>query len=89
MRASKEYKNELKVHQDALRLEFPDCARLKEMITLEVERLGMTLDQFFQPATFGHTLHNKRSSLLEAIALVTEERMAMKKRQATTSRPSA
>lgn len=79
MRASKEYENELKGHQDALRREFPNREQLKEMMTRELEGLGMSLGQFLTPYTFAHTIHNKRSALLEAIALVTEERMAIKK----------
>lgn len=86
MKASKEYKKVLKDHLETLRREFPEREWLKEMVTGEVERLGMTFHEFFQPYTFARALHDKRSPLLEAIALVTEERMAMEKSKADTSR---
>lgn len=89
MKASHEYEYELRVHQESLRQQPREPEQLREMVTHEAARLGMSLKHFFQPVTFAQTLHNMRSALLEAIALVCEERMNENQRRQTRNRPSA
>ena len=85
MKANNEYKKELNAHQAALRRSFPPKGQLREMIASEAERMGLTMEQLFHPNTFARALHLKRSALLEAIALITEERTAMRKMQSSKS----
>lgn len=78
MKLSDEYRRERKAWYDRLRKEPPDGEQLKSLLTAEAERMGLTLEQLFNPYTFGDVLQNHRSAVLEAAARYYEEKAKKK-----------
>jgi len=60
MKASKEYTQELRSHQESLRHDFPTAERLNEMLTQEAELRGMTLLRLLHPIGLVQALRDKR-----------------------------